>query len=184
MKSTVKKIGLFGIALILAWSCQAVDYDQHFGRAARVYRVGLGSGEAPSAADMKTVGIRPGDMVVNTDDGVLYIMQATNVYTKIDADGNMTLGFGITLNSTTITNVIGAGSVLPAVDYSGATNGSAASLAAGGVFLAIDASALTNITATVSLQTGTGYDATGAAITNAAGDTMAIVTNATVAINP
>ena len=162
MKSTVKKIGLFGIALIMAWSCQAIDYSLHMSDA-RVYRVGLGSGTAPTAADMKTIGIHPGDMVVNTDDDVLYIMSATNVYTKIDASGNMTLGFGITLNSTTITNVIGAGTVLPAVDYSAATNGAAGNIASGNLAVARITNALT--TAGASL----GGNVPVAAITNAAG---------------
>ena len=91
MNGIVKKISLLGIALITAWSCQAVDYNQHFGRPARAYRVGLGSGEAPSSADMKGVGVRPGDIVINTDDDALFIMSTTNVYTKIEADGTATI---------------------------------------------------------------------------------------------
>jgi hypothetical protein len=45
---------------------------------------------APSAADMATVGLHNGDMVLNTDDNVLYIMHATNVYTQITSAGAMT----------------------------------------------------------------------------------------------
>lgn len=64
------------------------------------------------------------------------------------------------------------------------TNIPATALRAGTVLPAVDGSAITNVTATVTLQTTTGYDATGAAITNSAGGTIAIVTNATVVINP
>jgi len=105
----------------------------------------------------------------------------------------------VSSDQSAITNVLTAGMVLPAVDGSAITNMSAALLAVdgsavtnlsagnialGGVFLALDGSALTNFTATVTLETGTGYDSTGVAITNSAGNTMLIVTNATVAINP
>ena len=163
MNGIVKKVGLFLATLAVAWSCQALDYSQHFGRPPRMYRVSLGVGGAPSAADMNTVYIRPGDMVANADDDALFIMSATNVYTKIDASGNMTLGFGITLNSTTITNVIGAGTVLPAVDYSAATNGAAGNIASGNLAVARITNALT--TAGASL----GGNVPVAAITNAAG---------------
>ena len=88
-----KKLCLCIASLMLAgvWSCQALDYDQHFARGMRVYRVSLGVGGAPSAADMKTIYIRPGDMVANEDDGTLFIMSTTNVYTKIEADGTATI---------------------------------------------------------------------------------------------
>ena len=178
MKSTVKKIGLLGIALIVAWSCQAVDYNQHFGRPARAYRVGLGSGEAPSAADMKGVGIRPGDIVINTDDDVLYIMNATNVYTKITAAGAATMPAltvtgaaslnGVTFNSSMITNTIASGQVLPAVDGSAITNMSAAQLAAATVLLAVDGSAVTNIGAANIAAASVLSAVDGSAVTNMA----------------
>jgi len=87
----MKKItGIITIALLaMAWMCQAVDYSSHF-YDQRVYRVALGSGTAPSAADMATVRLHNGDQVLNTDDGVLYIMHATNVYTKFTAAGLVT----------------------------------------------------------------------------------------------
>ena len=91
MNGIVKKVGLFLATLAVAWSCQALDYSQHFGRPPRMYRVSLGVGGAPSAADMKTIYIRPGDMVANTDDDALFIMSTTNVYTKIEADGTATI---------------------------------------------------------------------------------------------
>jgi len=76
--------------------------------------------------------------------------------TYIDADGNMyanglnisagaivggTLTVsgkvnGVTINSTMITNVIAEGQVLPAVDYSAATNGNAENIASGNLALA------------------------------------------------
>ena len=77
------------VALLAAWTCQAVDYSNH-SYPTRMFRVALGSGNAPSAADMATIRLHNGDMVLNTDDNVLYIMQATNVYTKIDATGRLT----------------------------------------------------------------------------------------------
>jgi hypothetical protein len=55
--------------------------------------------------------------------------------------------------------------------------------AEGKVTNSLNGAALTGITATVTMQTTTGYDVTGAAITNALGETVAIVTNVTVSIN-
>jgi hypothetical protein len=72
---------------------------------ARIYRVALGSGSAPSAAEAALVGIKNGDMVENTDDGVLYIMNATNVYTKITAAGALTVAGAVTQSgATTLAN--------------------------------------------------------------------------------
>jgi hypothetical protein len=76
----------FGIAM----TCPAIDYSLHMSDA-RVYRVALGSGSAPSAADMSSIGIRPGDVVVNTDDDAYFLMSATNVYTKITKAGTITI---------------------------------------------------------------------------------------------
>nr|MDD5523524.1 polymer-forming cytoskeletal protein [Kiritimatiellia bacterium] len=86
-----KLIGIITIALLaMVWTCRAVDYNNHFYNQ-RVYRVALGSGTAPSASELATVGLHNGDFVLNTDDDVLYIMHATNVYTKIASDGTLTL---------------------------------------------------------------------------------------------
>lgn len=81
-----KILGLIAVLALVAGTCQAVDYANHMYQQ-RVYRVALGSGNAPSAADMVTIGVHNGDMVLNTDDNVLYIMHATNVYTKFTAAG-------------------------------------------------------------------------------------------------
>jgi len=64
------------------------------------------------------------------------------------------------------------------------TNVPATALRAGTVLPAVSGASITGITHSVTLATGTGYDSTGAAITNAAGDVMAIVTNVTIVINP
>lgn len=64
------------------------------------------------------------------------------------------------------------------------TNVPATALRAGTVLPAVSGAAITGITHSVTLATITGYDATGAAITNAAGATIAIVTNVTIVINP
>lgn len=117
-------LGILAVAVFAAWTCQATDYSLHM-HPARVFRVALGSGTAPSAADMLTYGIQPGDEVVNTDDNALYIMNATNKYVKVSAAGAITTAStinGATINTTMITNVIAEGQVLPAVDASAATN--------------------------------------------------------------
>lgn len=87
-----KLIKFLTIALVTgACTCSwAVDYANHF-YDQRVYRVALGSGTAPTAADMNTVRMHNGDMVLNTDDNCLYIMHATNVYTKMTSAGTVTL---------------------------------------------------------------------------------------------
>lgn len=64
------------------------------------------------------------------------------------------------------------------------TNVPATALRAGTVLPAVSGASITGIAHTVTLATGTGYDSTGAAITNATGDVMAIVTNVTIIINP
>jgi hypothetical protein len=89
---TKKLLKFLTIALVAgACTCSwAVDYNNHFYNQ-RVYRVAIGSGTAPSAADMAGVAIRNGDMVLNTDDDCLYIMHATNVYTKMTSEGAVTL---------------------------------------------------------------------------------------------
>lgn len=117
------------------------DYSPQM-KYARIYRVALGSGNAPSAAEANLVAVKPGDMVANTDDNALYIMSATNVYTKITAAGLIN---GVTINTTMITNVIAAGQVLPAVDGSAVTNLSAAQLTAGTAISAVNGAAITNI---------------------------------------
>ncbi len=86
-----KLLGIMAIALLgIVWTCQAVDYNNHF-YDQRVYRVALGSGTVPAASDMALIGLHNGDMVLNTDDDCLYIMHATNVYTKMTSAGTVTL---------------------------------------------------------------------------------------------
>jgi hypothetical protein len=86
-----KLLGIMAVALLaVVWTCQAVDYNNHFYNQ-RVYRVALGSGTAPAASDMALIGLHNGDMVLNTDDDCLYIMHATNVYTKMTSAGTVTL---------------------------------------------------------------------------------------------
>ena len=85
-----KLLGTIMVLATTAIACLAVDYDNHV-FPVRVYRVALGSGVAPSAADMDTVRLHNGDMVLNTDDGVLYIMHETNVYTKFTSAGAATI---------------------------------------------------------------------------------------------
>ena len=160
------------IAALAVGSCLAVDYDKGQMFNVRVYRVSLGSGTAPSAADMATLRLHNGDEVLNTDDNVLYIMNATNVYVKISAAGAVTIQ-GMTLNSNTVTNTVSAGSVLPAADGGSLTNMSAAQLKAGTVLNAVDGSALTNISA-AQLTAGTAISAVnGTAITNIADAALA-----------
>lgn len=99
-----KLLGIMAVALLaVAWTCQAVDYNNHFYNQ-RVYRVAIGSGTAPSAADMSGVAIHNGEMVLNTDDDCLYIMHASNVYTKITAAGAVTMGSGFSVGSLSLAN--------------------------------------------------------------------------------
>jgi hypothetical protein len=84
-----KLFGILAVAGLIAGSVFGVDYSNHM-HEQRVYRVALGSGTAPSAADMLTIGVHNGDMVLNTDDNILYLMHATNVYTKFTSAGAMT----------------------------------------------------------------------------------------------
>lgn len=84
-------IGLVLLALMfVSTAVMAADYSPQL-QAGKIYRVALGSGVAPSAEDTKFVGIKNGDMIENTDDNCLYIMHATNVYTKMTAAGTVTL---------------------------------------------------------------------------------------------
>ena len=141
-----KLLGVLAVAVLAAWTCQAADYDNGHVYNVRQFRVALGSGTAPTSADMAKIRLHNGDQVLNTDDNVLYIMNATNVYTKISAAGAMTVSGtinGITLSTTTVTNVLAAGSVLPAVDASAVTNITAANIAASGTLPALNGAALT-----------------------------------------
>lgn len=97
---------LTGLAMVIAFTCQAADYSPHMYQA-KIYRVALGSGSAPSAADAALVGIKPGDMVENTDDNVLYVMTATNAYVKVESDG--TISSALASNKIVIGNSSGAG---------------------------------------------------------------------------
>ena len=150
-------VGLI-VAVLAGWTCQAADYDNGHVYNVRQFRVALGSGTAPTAADMAKIRLHNGDEVLNTDDNVLYIMQATNVYTKISAAGRMTFG-----DATMITNVLGAGMVLPAVDYSAATNGNAGNIASGNLALA----QMTNALVTGTLAANLTGNIAQARITNA-----------------
>lgn len=85
-------VGLMAL-LVTATLVLAADYSPQLHNA-KIYRVALGSGTAPTAADAAFVGIKPGDMVENTDDNVLYIMTATNAYVKIESDGAVTAAAG------------------------------------------------------------------------------------------
>ena len=89
MKLT-KTLSSIVVALALAASAFAVNYDNHQSTP-KIYKVGLGSGNAPSAADAATYGLTQGSFVLNTDDDALFIMHATNVYTKISSAGALTL---------------------------------------------------------------------------------------------
>lgn len=97
---------LTGLAMVIAFTCQAADYSPHMYQS-KIYRVALGSGSAPSAADAALVGIKPGDMVENTDDNVLYVMTATNAYVKVESDG--TISSALASNKIVIGNSSGAG---------------------------------------------------------------------------
>jgi hypothetical protein len=103
----MKKLLRFLTVALVTGACTcswAVDYANHF-YDQRVYRVALGSGTAPTAADMNTIRLHNGDMVLNTDDDVLYIMHATNVYTKITAAGAMTINSSFVTDGSTIGGV-------------------------------------------------------------------------------
>jgi hypothetical protein len=80
-----KLLSLFA-CLAFAGLVFAADYSPQM-YPARIYRVALGTGNAPSAADAAFVGIKPGDMVENTDDGTLFVMLTSNVYTKTTSAG-------------------------------------------------------------------------------------------------
>jgi len=126
-------LGIITVVLLgAALTCQAVDYDNHFFDQ-RVYRVSLGSGNAPTAADMALIRLQNGEMVLNTDDDVLYIMHSTNVYTKIEADGTMTVA---ALSADQLT----AGSTASAINGTSITNLTAANIGAISA-----ASAVTNV---------------------------------------
>jgi len=125
----MKLLAVLIVAVLAAGMAQAADYDKGQMSNVRVYRVALGAGTAPSAADMAYNGVHNGDFVLNVSDNALYIMNASNVYVKITAAGAMTVAGainGVTLNTSTVTNVLAAGSVLPAVDMSAPTNGAVA----------------------------------------------------------
>ena len=99
MKKILSIIAVMALTLSVGL---AVDYSHHMYNQ-RTYRVALGAGNAPSAADMALVRLHNGDTVLNTDDNILYIMTETNKYIKIESDGALTvdaiisgIGSGIT----------------------------------------------------------------------------------------
>ncbi len=89
MKMRKRVLTCMAVALF-ALTCHAVDYANHM-YTYRIFRVALGSGTAPSASDVSNLRVHNGDMILNTDDSVLYIMHASNVYTKVTAAGAMTV---------------------------------------------------------------------------------------------
>jgi len=142
-----KLLGIMAIALLgVAWTCQAVDYNNHFYNQ-RVYRVALGSGTAPAASDMALIGLHNGDMVLNTDDNCLYIMHATNVYTKMTSAGTVTLAamsVPLASNKVFIGNSAGAASEQTLSGLFTITTGGVASAATTG-------NAVTGVTATAAI---------------------------------
>lgn len=152
-----KLLGIITIALLAtAWTCQAVDYSRHF-YDQRVYRVALGSGTAPSAADLALVRLHNGDMVLNTDDDVLYIMHATNVYTKITSAGVMTAN---SIDSAAIGNATGRNRLVGSTSVN-VTNGQAITLSATNAVIKLtgisQADTYTN-TITIATPYPVGYD--------------------------
>ena len=151
-----KLLGVLAVAVLAAWTCQAADYDNGHVYNVRQFRVALGSGTAPTSADMAKIRLHNGDMVLNTDDNVLYIMNATNVYTKISAAGVLTAPTltGLATNATfTVTKQTGA------VTASGANNLLTITNVVGGVTNVY--SFATNATVAVTVVGG------GAVVTNA-----------------
>ena len=103
MKKILSIIAVMALTLSVGL---ATDYSHHMYNQ-RTYRVALGAGNVPSAADMALVRLHNGDTVLNTDDDVLYIMHETNVYTKITAAGAMTIG-DLSAETVTATSVSAA----------------------------------------------------------------------------
>lgn len=100
MKKMMKRLlGLLLASLVAVTALAGTDWSPQQ-KVGRIYRLALGSGVAPTAADAAFNGVQTGDMVENTDDGCLYIMHTTNVYTKITAAGGVTV---VTLAPTTLT---------------------------------------------------------------------------------
>jgi hypothetical protein len=92
--------------------------------------------------------------------GITNLVMTTNGVTYLYIEG------GAILNSTSITNVLAEGMVLPAVDASAVTNLSAGQLKAGTVLLAVSGLAVTNINA-ANIKAGTVASAfSGLAVTN------------------
>ena len=152
-----KLLGIIAVALLgTAMACQAANYANHFFNQ-RVYRVSLGSGTAPTAADMALIRLQNGEMVLNTDDNVLYIMHATNVYTKITAAGVVTMS---SVDSTAIANATGRNRLVNAASIN-VTNGQVITLSATNAVVKLtgigQADAYTN-TITIATPYPVGYD--------------------------
>jgi hypothetical protein len=178
-----KLLGVLAVAVLAAWTCQAVDYSNH-SYPTRMFRVALGSGNAPSAADMATIRLHNGDMVLNTDDNVLYIMQATNVYTKIDATGNLTavhligIPTNLVITADNITNALttAGGSVGGNVPLAAITNALVTGTLAANITGNIAQARITNALATAGAVIGGNLPL--AALTNALATVGASYTNA------
>lgn len=164
----------------------------------KIYRVALGSGTAPSAAEAALIGIKTGDMVENTDDGVLYIMHATNVYTKFTAAGTVTLtAMSVPLasnklyigNASGIANektlsglfTTGTGGVVTATTTGSAITNSSATVTAGSLSVSTNATATATVTAS-SLSVST--NATATATVTAGSLSVSTNATATVAMTP
>ena len=175
-----KLLAVLAVAVLAAWTCQAVDYSNH-SYPTRMFRVALGSGNAPSAADMATIRLHNGDMVLNTDDNVLYIMQATNVYTKIDATGNLTavhligIPTNLVITADNITNALttAGGSVGGNVPVAAITN----ALTTGGASVGgnVPLAAITNALVTGTLAANITGNIAQAHITNALATAGAVI---------
>ena len=187
-----KLLAVLAVAVLAAWTCQAADYNNGHMYSVRQFRVALGSGTAPSAADMATIRLHNGDMVLNTDDSANYLMTATNTYVKFTSAGAIVIQ-GITLDSNTVTNAVASGTTLPAANGAALTNLAAGNIASGNLALAAITNALVtgtlaaNLTGNIAQARITNALATAgsviggnipiAALTNAAGGGLCVVTN-------
>lgn len=116
----------------------------------------------------------------------MYYNSATAVDTTYTADEYVGLCAEGVAVCTELTNSLGQANKFvwvdlnaPQIDFVGAFTGQAPSAHTPTITITRQAPGAQTPTITVTLQTATGYDSTGAAITNAAGDVMGIVTGAT-----
>lgn len=180
----MKKYGVSILALLVCGACFAAQDTALTQREVRDPRQ-LETWLEGNATDAQTrlaaceagaITLASGKIIVGNSGGTGEAVTVTGDI-AIDNTGEATIQPGAVeasmIAADVITNVLADGMVLPAVD--------------GGAVTGINATAVSTPqapptvtpTITVTLFTGTGYDATGAEITNAAGDVMAIVTNVT-----